>query len=52
MGENYFIYLVDLDKIEEDESEYTPTIIANPVKNLFEEEWLIEPDTYKITRIV
>jgi hypothetical protein len=52
LGENYFIYLVDLDKTEEDESEYTPTIIANPVKKLFEEEWLIEPDTYKITRIV
>lgn len=52
LGENYFLYLIDLEKIEKDVNEYTPTIIANPVKQLFEEDWLIEPDSFKITRIV
>ena len=52
LGENYFLYLVDLEKLEEDANQYTPTIIANPAERLFKEEWLIEPDSFKVTRIV
>ena len=52
LGEDYFLYLVDLDKMGNESNEYAPTIIQNPANQLLGDGWLIEPDSFKITRIV
>lgn len=48
--DRYCIYLVDLQKIKDDD--YEPTILRNPSK-LFEnpDEWRITPDSYHVTYI-
>lgn len=51
LGENYFLYLVDLLEMEQNRVNYIPTIIANPAETLCSEEWMIEPDSYRITYI-
>lgn len=51
LGENYFLYLVDLSAIEQDKEDYAPQIIANPAVNLCSDDWLIEPDSYRITSL-
>lgn len=48
LGENYFLYLVDLSAIEQGDESYVPQIIANPAVNLCHNDWLIEPDSYRV----
>lgn len=48
LGENYFLYLVDLSAVEQGRENYVPQIIANPAVNLCSGDWLIEPDSYRI----
>lgn len=51
MGESYFLYLVNDDCI--DKEGYEPLIIQNPVKVIFDsEDWIIESDSYRITKLV
>lgn len=51
LGNNYFLYLVDLDSLEKNATEYVPFIISNPAEELFGSQWLIEPNSYKITHL-
>lgn len=51
LGENYFLYLVDLSAVEQGKENYAPQIIANPAVNLCSDDWLIEPDSYRITSL-
>lgn len=51
LGENYFLYLVDLSAIEQGKENYVPQIIANPAVNLCSGDWLIEPDSYRIVSL-
>lgn len=46
----YFIYLVNINKL--DNSDYEPTIISNPVKNILgnNKDWEKEVDAYRITK--
>jgi len=49
-GKNYYLYLVELQKIHE--NNYVPMIICNPASVLFSsEKWLLEPQTYKIKHV-
>lgn len=49
-GEKYFLYLIDLSKIADEE--YNPVIIANPALTVMSsQDWLIEPESYLIRRI-
>lgn len=49
-GKQYFLYLVDLHRIEE--KDYIPIIIQDPVCSIMEsEEWLVESQSYHIRRI-
>lgn len=49
-GEKYFLYLVDLSKIADEE--YSPVVIANPAFTVMSsQDWLIEPESYHIRRI-
>ena len=51
MGDSYFLYLVDDNLISM--YGYDPIIIANPAKVIFKSgEWLIEPDSFRIEKIV
>jgi hypothetical protein len=52
LNENYFLYLVDLNLMENNAQAYEPTIIQNPAKKLLSEEWLIEPCSFKITHLI
>ena len=46
LGENYFLYLVDLSAAEKEGSNYVPQIISNPAEALLGDDWLIEPNSY------
>lgn len=49
-GEQYFLYLVSLCKMEEEG--YIPIIVQDPAHAIMETtEWLVEPETYHIRRI-
>ena len=49
-GEKYFLYLVDLSKIADEE--YGPVVIANPALTVMSsQDWLIEPESYHIRKI-
>ena len=49
-GETYYLYLVDLHKINQ--PDYTPEIIQNPAVTIMESEaWLVEAQSYSIRRI-
>lgn len=48
---SYYLYLVDLNKMEKSPNTYIPQIICNPAKELLNDEWLIEPDSYRITHV-
>lgn len=48
LGENYFLYLVDLSAVEQSKENYAPQIIANPAVTLCSDDWLIEPDSYRV----
>lgn len=49
-GNNYFIYLVDIDMISNEK--YEPIIIQNPHIKLYESnDWLIESETVKVIRL-
>ena len=49
-GETYYLYLVDLHKINQ--PDYTPEIIQNPAVTITESEaWLVEAQSYSIRRI-
>lgn len=49
LGDNYFLYLVDLDSLEKNATAYVPFVISNPAEELLGSQWLIEPNSYKIT---
>lgn len=51
LGENYFLYLVDLSAVEQNREGYTPQIIPNPAINLCSDDWLIEPNSYRIVSV-
>ena len=47
---NYYLYLVDLQKIED--VDYHPEIIQNPAEEiLISDNWLIEPQSFKIKKV-
>ncbi len=49
-GERYFLYLVDLKRI--DNPEYAPEIIQNPAISVMEkDEWFVETESYHIRRV-
>lgn len=49
-GEFYYLYLVELSKI--DESEYAPEIIQNPAMSIMGADgWLVEPQSYYLRRV-
>ena len=49
-GNSYYLYLVDIRKIEE--NGYAPTIINNPAEVIMESsEWMVESQSYHIRRI-
>lgn len=49
-GDKYFLYLVDISKVTEEE--YSPVIISNPVVTVMgSQDWLIEPESYHIRKI-
>lgn len=52
LGENYFLYLVDLSAVEQNREGYTPQIIPNPAINLCSDDWLIEPNSYRIVSAI
>lgn len=49
-GVQYFLYLVDLQKVLEDN--YTPIIICNPSDTIFNSgEWYVEPQSFQVRHI-
>lgn len=51
IGESYFLYLVDYDCINK--NGYEPIIIQNPAKVIFDSgDWIIEPDSYRIAKLI
>ncbi|MBM3159699.1 MAG: DUF3883 domain-containing protein [Bacteroidetes bacterium] len=49
-GDNYFLYLIDINKISN--PNYEPLIIKNPKKVLHEDNnWIVETQTYLISKI-
>lgn len=49
-GEKYFLYLVDLSRIEEEG--YCPEIISNPALSIMSSsDWLVESESYHIQKI-
>ena len=49
-GEKYFLYLVDLSKIEDEG--YCPQIISNPAQSIMKSlDWLVEPESYHIQKL-
>ena len=45
--DKYFIYLVDMSKV--DDPEYEPQIIENPGTNILESDsWILSPTSYKV----
>lgn len=49
-GEKYFLYLVDLSRIEDEE--YCPEMISNPALSVMSSsDWLVEPESYHIRKI-
>lgn len=49
-GEKYFLYLVDLSRIADEE--YRPEIISNPALSIMSSSnWLVEPESYHIQKI-
>ena len=51
LGEKYFLYLVDLDEYKENPNNYTPYIIQNPYKLIYNGEWVIEPTNFYIYKV-
>ena len=50
LGTNYYVYLVDLTKISDDN--YSPEIINNPAQEIMENcQWLVEPQSYHIQKV-
>lgn len=51
MGDQYFIYLVDADCLEQED--YEPKIIQDPIRKIGESEgWAKRPDSYLVERVV
>ncbi len=49
-GDHYYLYLVDIGKIEE--AGYMPVIIQNPAEIIMQSpEWMVEPQSYHIQHI-
>ena len=49
-GQQYFLYLVDLKKAQNDG--YCPILICNPANIIFySDNWVVEPQTYLVSRI-
>lgn len=51
LGDNYFLYLVDLAAVERDPENYIPQIIVNPAVTLCGDDWLIEANSYRVTYV-
>ena len=51
MGENYFLYLVDLEIYSRDPKNFQPTIIQNPSKSIDSENWIVEATNFFVTKI-
>lgn len=50
-GERYYLYLVDLSKIHD--NNYSPIMINNPATSIMEsQDWLVEPESYHIRRVI
>lgn len=48
--ESYYLYLVELNKINE--MDYIPEIIQNPALNIMEkDEWFVEAQSYFVNRV-
>lgn len=51
MGEDYYIYLIDIDCINYED--YEPLIIQDPIKRIGESEgWAKRPDSYLVERVI
>ena len=46
---HYYLYLVDVDRLSDDN--YEPTIIRDPYNNLHNDIWIIKPQNYFVCRI-
>ena len=51
LNDNYYIYLVDSKELENKNELYEPVIIKNPFNCLSEQNWYIEPNDYKVTKV-
>lgn len=50
-GERYYIYLVDIDNI--DNPDYLPKIICNPINTVFDSDmWILQPNSYLVIPVV
>lgn len=47
----YFIYLIDLNKMEKDPHSYVPFIIQNPAEELTNDKWYVEANSFQISLI-
>lgn len=49
-GDTYYLYLVDLNRI--DEQDYSPQMIQNPAVNVMDtDEWFVESQSYYVKHI-
>ena len=52
LGNKYYIYLVDLNQLEQDvNGTYVPLIIQNPAEELKNEKWYVEANSFRISLI-
>ena len=52
LANKYFIYLVDLNQLEQDSNgTYVPLIIQNPAEELKNEKWYVEANSFRVSLI-
>ncbi len=51
LGDNYYLYVVDLAAVEKNRIEYVPQVIVNPAQTLCSDDWIVEPDSYRVTYV-
>lgn len=50
-GDRYYLYLVDMQELLNNQQSYHPFIIKNPSKTIENTSWLIEPVSFRITAL-
>lgn len=49
--EKYCLFLVNMKEISKEENDYVPIVIEDPFNEIREDEWIMEPDSYKVTHL-